>query len=608
MGRHGISRTDRASSSGGSGARASRHRGRTAALTTILVLAVGAGTFGVLRGGLLSVGGTCHAGTVRIDAAASPDIAPVLTRIADRARAEHATTDGQCLDVRVTARDSAQVADELGGAATAGAGTATPGRPRFAVWIPDDSIWVNQLATSGQGTSVSPMGTVARSPVVVGALRAQADALGWPAKTYTWAELTGVAADTRLRLGSTDPAHSATGMLALAMINTSIIRSAGGESADTDTQSAGAAKLLAQRTAPTAAQALATLPGGNSKADLADPAHSQALVLSEQAAFAHNGGTAPALRLFYPKDGAAALDYPYTLVDDMQQTVDQSRAATRFLSLLGDADSLRELTAAGFRAPAGGPPPALVQRAGGQSPQPVGATPAPAPSAADLQKLRLEWQITVQSARITTVVDVSGSMATPVPGSGKTRLDVTKASLEQALGQFTDQDEIGLWRFSTRLDGSRDYQKVVPTGRLGAKSGGTTGRQRLDAAFKALKPVPDGSTGLYDTALAVYQDASTSYAAGRFNAVVILTDGANEDPGSIPLGTLTTKLKALGDPTRPVPLIAIAVGPDADKSACDKIAEATGGAAYRVNDPGQIQAVLLKAVVAAATSAAAKAP
>jgi len=51
------------------------------------------------------------------------------------------------------------------------------------------------------------------------------------------------------------------------------------------------------------------------------------------------------------------------------------------------------------------------------------------------------WQITVQSARVTTVVDVSGSMADEVPGSdGKTRLDVTKESLQQALGQFSDQE------------------------------------------------------------------------------------------------------------------------------------------------------------------------
>ena len=475
--------------------------------------------------------------------------------------------------------------------------------------MPDDSIWGDQVPATGSGPSLTRLGSVAQSPVVVGALQPQADALGWPEKTYSWAELAGTAERSGLRLGSPDPARTSTGMLALAMVDASIARSAG-SGADADTESAAAAKLLARRTAPSEAQAVAALPHDTSKGQLADPSRDQALVLSEQAAYARNGGSRPPLRLFYPKDGAATLDYPYVTVDDGDLSVDQARGGDRFLTLLAQADAGRALAAAGFRSPHEAPAAATVRQAGGRSPQPVTASPAPSPSAAELQKLRLMWQITVQSARITTVVDVSGSMGAIVPGSGgRSRLDVTKASLEQALGQFTSRDEIGLWRFSTRLDGSRDYQQVVDTGQLGEKSAdGATRRQRLDAAFRSLQPVPGGSTGLYDTALAVYQQAAASYVAGKFNAVVVLTDGANEDPGSVSLDALTAQLKALGDPGRPVPLIAIAVGPDADETACDRIARATGGAAYPVSDPAQIQAVLLKAVVAAAAGAAAAAP
>lgn len=598
MGRHRIS----ASQTPPDGRRARGGR-RTAAATTALVVTVGAGVFVVLRGNV-ALGGPCRNGTVRIGAVASPDIAPALAEIAERARRSHTTTDGRCLDVRVSARTSAQVAAQL-------ARASDEERPDFAVWVPDDSIWVDQVTAAGRGTSLTTLGSVARSPVVVGALQPQATALGWPTKTYTWAELLGAAAAQRdLRLGTADPANSSSGVLALAMINASIGRIEGIAPTDADTESAAAAKLLAQHTAPTDAQSVATLPRDTSKSALSDPRRNQALILSEQAAYAHNGGSRPPLRLFYPKDGAATLDYPYTTVDDLHLTTDQGRAANRFLTLLSGDDALRTITGAGFRAPEGGSAAATVERAGGRSPQPVAASPAPSPSGPELQKLRLMWQITVQSARITTVVDVSGSMATLVPGSGgRTRLDVTKESLEQALGQFTERDEIGLWRFSTRLDGSRDYQRLVSTGPLGqASADGTTRRARLATAFRDLEPVPGGSTGLYDTTLAVYQDANRSYVSGKFNAVVVLTDGANEDPGSISLTALTSRLTALDDPRRPVPLIAIAVGPDADKSACDKIAEATGGAAYRVNDPGQIQAVLLKAVVAAATSAAAKAP
>jgi hypothetical protein len=129
--------------------------------------------------------------------------------------------------------------------------------------------------------------------VVIGALQAPAEGLGWPAKTYTWAELAGTVRSTGLRLGTPDPVRTATGMPALAMINSSIARSAASQDGDADTESAAAAELLSQRTAPTAAQAPATLPGDNSQAALSDPRHNQALIMSEQAAYAHNAVRGP---------------------------------------------------------------------------------------------------------------------------------------------------------------------------------------------------------------------------------------------------------------------------------------------------------------------------
>ncbi|MEU3463873.1 VWA domain-containing protein [Streptomyces sp. NPDC006733] len=591
MGRHRIPDDPREAG----GAPRPRVRRRTIAVATTFVLALGAGTFVVLRSGPLS--GNCGQGVVKIGVAASPDIAPALTTIARQARTTGVRTDGRCLDVAVTARASADVADALGKA---------PADPGFQVWIPDSSVWLDQVTLGGRGTPLTSMTSIARSPVVVGTLETQAKGLGWPSKAYTWADLTTAAGEkSNFRLGTADPARSATGLLGFTMITQSIGRRGG----DVDTESAAAAKMLAQYTAPGDAQIVATLPKDSSTAELANPQRNQALVISEQAAFVRNtaGDGGPGLKLFYPKDGSVDLDYPFAALDNDTLSTDQSRAVSRFMSLLGSDESLRLLSGRGFRPPTGPADPALVRGAGGEAPQPVGAEPVPAPTGQDLQQLRVMWQITVQSARITTVVDVSGSMAAPVPGAeGRTRLDVTKGSLLQALTQFTPEDEVGLWRFSTRLDGSRDYQKVVETARLGVRTAqGGTQRDRLTAAFGALQPVEGGATGLYDTALAVYEDARRTFAAGKFNTVVVLTDGANEDPGSISLDAVTTRLKALGNPARPVPLIVIAVGPDADKAACDRLARATGGAAYRVTDPAQIQAVLFKAVVAAAASAAA---
>lgn len=83
---------------------------------------------------------------------------------------------------------------------------------------------------------------------------------------------------------------------------------------------------------------------------------------------------------------------------------------------------------------------------------------------------------------------------------------------------------------------------------------------------------------------------------------MILTDGVNEDPGSISRSSLVAELEGLRDPDRPVPVIAIAVGPAADKEEVKEIAEATGGSGHQVSDPAQIHAVILKAIMEAGST------
>ncbi len=204
----------------------------------------------------------------------------------------------------------------------------------------------------------------------------------------------------------------------------------------------------------------------------------------------------------------------------------------------------------------------------------------------------------MQSARITTVVDASASMAQPVPGTGQSRMDVTRASLLQALATFTSEDEIGLWSSppawtATATTGCSCPRNAWATARATAPSG--TGCRRRSARCLPSRT----ATGLYDTTLAAYKAATSSYAKGKFNALVLLTDGVNQDPGSISRSALVTRLQKLTDPQRPVPLIAIAVGPDADKAEVQEIAKATGGSGQQVNDPTQIHSVILRAIVAA---------
>ncbi|MFC9319432.1 substrate-binding and VWA domain-containing protein [Streptomyces nigra] len=585
MGRHSLP-DQYGAGSGDPGRRAFRRR---LALVTVVALTVAGGTAAAVGEGLLTFGASCQDDAVRLTLAASPEVAPALKTAAERARRAGLTSDGRCVAVTVTAREPHRIAEALSADEDPGA----------EVWVPDSQAWVQRLTADGGTAEVSTIGNVAASPVGVAMVPAAAKKLGWPRRTYTWTELAGeTLGDGPVRLGAGDPTRSAAGLLALTRVSAAADATEGG-----DTRAAALMKALSERVTEGDGQILESLPRDASDSESANPRRNQAVVLSEQAAFTYNAATEDArdLDFFYPQDGAPRLDYPYALLDQTGLTTDESRAAIRFMSYLDDPEQQRLLERYGFRTSDEKVPDGLVARAGGSAPQPYAAPVDRPVTAVALQEALGVWEITVRSARITMVVDASASMEERVPGTERSRMDVTRASLRRALNTFTAEDEIGLWDFSTALDGTKDYRVRVPAGRLGDSEGDVTQRDRLAAAVDRLKPVPDGATGLYDTTLAAYEAARSSYAKGRFNAVVVLTDGVNEDPGSISRSGLLSRLGKLADSKRPLPLIMIAVGPDADREEADRIAKATGGSGHEVTDPAQMETAILKAIVKAAS-------
>ena len=123
----------------------------------------------------------------------------------------------------------------------------------------------------------------------------------------------------------------------------------------------------------------------------------------------------------------------------------------------------------------------------------------------------------------------------PVPGTGQSRMDVTKASLLQALAHLHPEDEIGLWKFATSLDGDKRLQ-----GARRPPTASATARARRHPARQAVRGVqlPGAGAGRRDRpvrhhARRVQGRPPRPTRAGKFNALVVLTDGANQDPGSI---------------------------------------------------------------------------
>lgn len=92
--------------------------------------------------------------------------------------------------------------------------------------------------------------------------------------------------------------------------------------------------------------------------------------------------------------------------------------------------------------------------------------------------------------RLLVLFDVSGSMAEEV-APGLDRLQATAHVGQTGLQLLADDSELGVWEFSTRLRGSRDWAERVPIAPLGNRVGSVTQRQRILGALKVRRKPAD---------------------------------------------------------------------------------------------------------------------
>ncbi|MFC6341888.1 VWA domain-containing protein, partial [Nocardioides hankookensis] len=241
--------------------------------------------------------------------------------------------------------------------------------------------------------------------------------------------------------------------------------------------------------------------------------------------------------------------------------------------------------AAGFRPPEGTP----VDDGVGQVP----SLPLPVPfaAAADLHL----WQVMSQPSSVLAVFDASGSM--DFMAGDQSRMQLAVGVAKTALDVFPDRARIGLWVFSIDQGGpGQDWRELEPMRRLDAVVDGVTQRDQLDGRAEEMLTLTNGGTGLYDTTLAAYQQALRDYDPTYSNSVILMTDGANDDPGSISLDRLVHELEKAHSPKRPVRIIGIGISDDADYAALKRIAKATGGEAYSADTPEDILGVFAQAI------------
>ena len=120
--------------------------------------------------------------------------------------------------------------------------------------------------------------------------------------------------------------------------------------------------------------------------------------------------------------------------------------------------------------------------------------------------------------------------------------------------------------------------------------------ERLQAAVSGLSPYND--TPLYDVAKQSYQSAVGQFDSTRINAVVLLTDGKNDDgtpdDDQQQLQDLLNTLRAgnEGQLSHAVRVFPIAYGADADSQTLRAIADASSSTFYSATDPTTISQVL----------------
>ena len=112
----------------------------------------------------------------------------------------------------------------------------------------------------------------------------------------------------------------------------------------------------------------------------------------------------------------------------------------------------------------------------------------------------------------------------------------------------------------------------------------------LRAVIQQLTPVHGGRTPLYATTRAAVRAAAEAFAADRINAVLLLTDGHNEDASDTDLTGLLRELQLQPD-GRLVRVFTVGYGEDADTDTLTKIARASRGAFYAA-DPSSIDRIL----------------
>ncbi len=564
---------------------------------------------------------------VPIDMAVSPEKIELLKDLAKTFNGQkRKAPSGKCVFVRPAKKSS-------GAAATAllkGWDEAADG-PRPVIWSPASSAWgsvLNQRLTQANLAAMAPPDAqpFMLTPLVIAMPEPMATALGYPAKPVGFADLARLAQDPQgwaayghpewgqFRLGKTNPNYSTSGLSALIAQT----YAGSGKTKDLTLEDLANPKVLEfskniESAVVHYGDITLTFLNNWFRADKRGNAltYASAVAVEEKSVIDYNTGNPdgildpgeeprpPRIKLvaIYPSEGTLFSDNPFFVLKASWVTDDQRAGAALFQTFVQEPANQQRVLSYGFRpgnANVAVTDP-IVASNGVDPNQPQTLLEVPKPEV--MTALLESWARNRKSARVLMVLDISGSMGDPATQtSSDTKLDLAKTASIATLDLFKDDDDVGLRVFSTLLGPAEDktFLDLQPVSPIGPR------KEQLTRSIDGL--VPTAGTPLYDVTLASFKDMVAGYDPTRINAIVLLTDGKNEDGDSsndaAQRDALLTELRAgvSGENAKPIRIFTIGYGADADMSALTQIAEASNSAAYNATDAASINKVFAQVV------------
>ncbi|WP_212723154.1 substrate-binding and vWA domain-containing protein [Nocardioides jishulii] len=546
--------------------------------------------------------------------AASSEKAGLMGEIADQYNSAGRKVDGTCFEAVVTtvASGSAQTALAEGWDEKVHGAKPT-------VWSPAASTWVGMLkqdlmAADKPNILPEKSSSIVTSPLVLAMPKPMAEALGWPKKQLGWGDVHQLATNPagwgsvghpewgKFTLGKTNPNISTSGLAA----TVGAFYASTGRASDLTAKDLTDKKVLkyvqdVESAVVHYGDTTLTFLSNLAKADRSGKGmtYVSAVAVEEKSVIDYNLGNPTGdpttlkdarkpqvpLVAIYPKEGTLVSDSPYVVLDADWVSETQKKGAADIEEFMKTPASQKTFTDAGFRAHDGAAGKAIKDDSNLSAAKVKSVINAP--SASVLNGVRSTWAEVRKPARVLMLMDVSGSMGDDSGHRGKSKLELAKEAAAGALDQFTAHDEVGLWAFTTGMAGGETdfYSELMPLSKLDQANS-----KKLTTTLNGL--IPLSGTPLYAATRAAAATMKSECADGYICAVVVLTDGRNEDMSDNDLDSLLEDLGG-GSSENALRVFSIAYGDGADLDTLKQISEASSAAAYDSRDASKINKVFI---------------